>query len=448
MPLVSIDFHRILGKIRPMHAVGQPPFGTGIRKLDFSPMQLLREAHIPYSRLHDVGGDFGGNRYVDIPNIFRDFDADETDPASYDFAFTDALLAGMAEHGISPIFRLGVTIENQCAIKAYRIYPPKDFAKWARICEHIIRHYNEGWADGFHYGIVYFEIWNEPENGHVKEENQMWQGTPEEYFRLYDVTARHLKACFGNTIKVGGYAATNNCGFFYHPERYGITRTPRPIDEKYERYMYRLRFLEGFLSYIREKKSPIDFFSWHSYEDVEDTLLMDEGIHKMLEKYGYEGIERQCNEWNNAALVADSHGTAFAAAAAASMMITMQSSHTDMLCYYDAKLTASTYGGFFKPLSSIPTPTYYAFRAFGALYALGNEVACESDTKEVYALAATGEGGNAILVVNRTGKAQTVSTNAQGLTVHLLNEREMLTPTDLDSTCFMLGENEVALLSL
>ena len=50
--------------------------------------------------------------------------------------------------------------------------PPKDYAKWARICEHIITHYTEGWADGFNYKITYWEIWNEPEN------IQMWQGTP------------------------------------------------------------------------------------------------------------------------------------------------------------------------------------------------------------------------------------------------------------------------------
>ena len=26
--------------------------------------------------------------------------------------------------------------------------PPKDYAKWARICEHVVRHYNEGWGWG------------------------------------------------------------------------------------------------------------------------------------------------------------------------------------------------------------------------------------------------------------------------------------------------------------
>ena len=207
MAKIQVNFKKIIGKIKAMHAMGEPPFLGGFLKLNFKPMQYLTDAGVPYSRLHDVNGVFGGNRFVDIPNIFRDFDADETSPQSYDFAFTDELIKAMYEYHIQPIFRLGVTIENQAHIKAYRIHPPKDYEKWARICEHIVRHYNEGWANGFNFGITYWEIWNEPENGPKPELNQMWTGTAEEYYRLYDVTAKHLKACFGDSIKVGGYGA-------------------------------------------------------------------------------------------------------------------------------------------------------------------------------------------------------------------------------------------------
>ena len=117
MANISVNFDKIVGNIKPMHAVGQPPFRGGFSKIDFSPMQTLKEANIPYSRLHDVGGAFGGNRYVDIPNIFRDFDADETNPDSYDFAFTDELIKALVSYGVKPYFRLGVTIENQSFIK-------------------------------------------------------------------------------------------------------------------------------------------------------------------------------------------------------------------------------------------------------------------------------------------------------------------------------------------
>ena len=73
MTRIKVDFGKTVGQIKPMHAVGQPPFLGGSLSIDFSFMEHLTKANIPYSRLHDVGGAYGGNRFVDIPNLFRDF---------------------------------------------------------------------------------------------------------------------------------------------------------------------------------------------------------------------------------------------------------------------------------------------------------------------------------------------------------------------------------------
>ena len=89
MHSLKVNFDQPLGRIRAMHAVGQPPFYG----MDFSYCRYLEAAHVPYARLHDVGGAYGRSVFVDIPNLFRNFDADENDPASYDFAFTDVLLS-------------------------------------------------------------------------------------------------------------------------------------------------------------------------------------------------------------------------------------------------------------------------------------------------------------------------------------------------------------------
>ena len=401
---LNVDFEKKLGKVKPMHAVGQPPFYG----MDFSCCDYLRAAHIPYSRLHDVGGAYGRSVFVDIPNIFRDFDADACDPANYDFVFTDLLIAAMYSYDIKPIFRLGVTIENQSIFHALRTNPPRDFHKWARICEHIIRHYNEGWANGFHYGIEYWEIWNEPENGQTPELNQMWTGTPEQYYEMYDVTAKHLKNCFGDSIKVGGYGACGFYGIYYHPDKYGVCVPQREKDHRYEKDVYRVEFMLGFLKYIREHRSPIDFFSWHSYSDVDKTLTMDAYLHKTLAEYGYAGLETHLNEWNNAH-ENRLHGSSYASAAAAAMMVGMQQQGgTYMLCYYDTRLQASTYGGFFAPLTYEPVSTYYSFVAFGKLYALGTqaETVIEGAEGEFYALAATNGDKNALMLVNRTGETQ------------------------------------------
>ena len=131
---ITVCPDRRAGRVRPVHGVGQPPF----LGLDFSLLQTLTAAKIPFSRLHDVGGAFGGGRFVDIPNLFPDFDRDPADPANYDFAFTDRLIGALVEAGVEPYYRLGVTIENHAALRAYRIHPPRDFLHWAKIAEGII----------------------------------------------------------------------------------------------------------------------------------------------------------------------------------------------------------------------------------------------------------------------------------------------------------------------
>lgn len=437
---ISFDFAKTTGKIRAMHAVGQPP-RLGISS-DY--MHYLKDANIPYSRLHDTGGPFGGGLYVDIPNIFRNFDADENNPESYDFAFTDLLLADLAKVNCEPIFRLGVTIENHQHIRAYNIYPPADFEKWARICEHIIRHYNEGWANGFSYGITYWEIWNEPDNGETNAVNMMWQGTAQQYYKLYETASKHLKKCFGDKIKVGGYAS---CGFYdvlKQPRKYGFDFEPTGTPNVRERYF--MDFADGFFEHIKNTGSPIDFFSWHSYATVTQTEYMADYVEQLLEKWGYGGLETHLNEWNNASKV-QLRGSSFAAANAAAMMIAMQHKKTHLLCYYDARIGQSVYGGLFNPLTYEPLCTYYSFKAFGELYALGNEV--EADYKKgegIYAVGATDGKTSAVLIAN-TGKSERLETNLSGMKVYLIDSEHAMTETDYDSADFALGENQTVFIT-
>ena len=416
---ISFDFGRTKGKIKPMHGIGQPPLDD----LDDDLFHYLGEAGIPFSRLHDVGGNFGGNMFVDIHNIFRDFDKDPYDEASYDFAFTDILLKALEKQNCRPIYRLGETIENYHFIKAYRIFPPKDPKKWAIICEHIIRHYNYGWANGFHMGIEYWEIWNEPDNGRDDAENQMWHGTPEQFYELYSVAASHLKAVFGDEIKIGGYAT---CGFRHilsDPERFGID-CERSDDTCYssERSANFLRFFEGFFAYIKKSGAPLDFFSWHSYLSTEHTAIVAGYVERRLAELGYAGIETQMNEWNNSCqdrgnpLEMSEHmirewGTGLAAAKAAAMMCAMQKTSTKILCYYDARLDVSYYGGMFNPLTRKPFPLYYSFLAFNALYQLGGEVASSKDGDGIYSLGAEKGDRRAALIVNESESDTLISTN-------------------------------------
>ena len=127
-------------------------------------------------------------------------------------------------------FRLGQTIEHQ--IKKHGTLPPKDFHKWAEICEHIIRHYNEGWADGYNLNIKYREIWNEPDLDLDDSQNKRtWGGTKAEFFDMYEIAAKHLKEHFPN-LKIGGPALA-----------------------------HRMDWASDFLKEMKKRNVPIDFFS-------------------------------------------------------------------------------------------------------------------------------------------------------------------------------------------
>jgi len=445
MAEIKVNFNNITGPVKAMHSVGQPPFlGANMGTLHY-----LTDANIPHSRLHDVGGMFGAGIYVDIPNIFRDFNADVNDPESYDFAFTDHLISHLIKNKVEPIYRLGVTIENYTHIKRYRIFPPADFHKWAKICEMIIRHYNQGWANGFEYGIKYWEIWNEPDgNFNEPEKSGTWYGSDKQFYDLYTISAKHLKKCFGNSILIGGYAS---CGFYTvvaDPENYGINipnYTKNNNDPAFSKqYRGFVSFFENFLKHIRENDAPLDFFTWHSYAPVSHNLIMQKYVEETLAKNGYSDIEIHLNEWNNA-YERHFRGTSFAASAAVAMMIAMHSTKMNIMCYYDARIGTSMFGGMFDANTLEPVSTYYAFKAFGELYALGNCVECTYDG--VYALAAVSEDGSKKAVLITNTKEDTIAeTNLEGLKAYLIEKDVFLEERPLDIKNIELKKNQTILL--
>ncbi len=442
MQNISVDFSKSVGKIKAMHAVGQPPFFG----MDFSYCKYLKAANIPYSRLHDVGGAYGRSVFVDVPNIFRNFDADENNEASYDFAFTDVLLSELAKYEVKPVYRLGVTIENYAEIRAYNIYPPKDFSKWARICEHIIRHYNEGWANGFFYEIEYWEIWNEPE-GHPDGSNCMWLGTQEEYFALYRTAATHLKNCFGDKIKIGGFAATGFSSLKYENSQRALqTGNTEGLTEREAIVLHRQTYYLAFLEMLKEHRPPIDFFSWHSYEPFDFNFIQQAYAEETLAEAGYSDIEIHLNEWNTHYRM-HNRGTAEAAAHSAALMCGMQKTKMTMMNFYDARLGHSNYAGLFSPLTLRPFATYDAFFAFGALYALSGELAVEGAGKGVYTCAASDGEDHAVLVVN-TGAKKTFSLNLEGKCyAYLCKNGKRIQAARLDPASFALKKNEFVLFS-
>ena len=397
---VKVDFGAEQGAVKPLHGVNNAPVRVDGKR----GQNEFKAAGIPYVRTHDTAGMWGGAHYVDIPNVFPDFDADENDPASYDFAFTDAYLKPLVEAGCRIFYRLGVTIENSWKVKAYNIHPPKDFAKWARVCEHVVRHYNEGWANGFRWGIEYWEIWNEPENP------PMWQGTKEQFFEMYRVTANHLKGKFPG-IKVGGYAG---CGFYVIDDE-----KKRETSEFYRSFV---TWFEDFCRYVQaaETKAPLDFFSWHLYVNsrwpVDRIATHAAYVRKTLDAAGLAKTESIFNEWNVFRGASDEQfstaKTHVGAANVAAAFCLMQGTSIDKAMYYDALPTRS-YCGLFHFPGMKTTPCYEAFRAWNELAKLGTSVSCGVSGEGVYAAAAKGASGRAFLAANTC--SETVCVNVAGM---------------------------------
>ncbi len=386
MNSIKVDFTEKTGVIKPLHGVCCAPYSHGMGSEQRYINRFFTEARIPFCRLHDCCGPYGGTYFVDITNVFPDFDADENDPSSYEFHYTDEYIGAIQASGCETYYRLGETIE--WGSKKYRTLVPKDMEKWARICEHIIRHYNEGWAEGFHYNIKYWEIWNEPENPGSKTGLCMWNGTKEEFFELYKVSAKYLRKCFPN-IKLGGYGG---CGF------YAITRENMP-----QSFKDFVPYFTDFLQMVKEEGCPLDFFSWHIYTlDHKELMTHAKYVRETLDEYGFKDTESHLNEWN----ISD-EGTGFnvkhtskAAAFLTSVMCMAQNTnYLDMAMYYCFSLMG-IYNGFLDQNDRAVNPPWYSMVAFGELYRLGTAVKADVNEEGIQATAATGEEGKAVILSN------------------------------------------------
>ncbi len=384
---INVDLTKKDGRILPLHGVCCAPYSRNQGAAQPTLKRLFREAKIPLCRLHDCCGAYGGTYFVDITNVFPDFDADENDHKSYDFYYTDEYISAIQDSGCEAYYRLGETIE--WSSRKDRTKVPADFGKWARICEHIVAHYTKGWANGFSYDMKYWEIWNEPENPGSPLGRCMWGGTKEQFFDLYRITSKHLREKFPE-IKIGGFGS---CGF------YPITRGDK-VPDSYKEFIV---WFEDFLAMVRDEKLPLDFFSWHIYTSDERELLAHaKYVRKTLDKYGFSKVESHLNEWN---LGDEGHGFAAkhtlegASFNGAVFLMLQKEKLIDKAMYYCFSVQGR-YNGLMDQNDGHICKSWYPFVAFGKLYGLENSVQTSIDGERIYAAAATDGVSSAVMISN------------------------------------------------
>ena len=374
---INADFTRENGKIR---ALNGSNFGPNLSsQKNFNANADFKALRIPYARLHDVPLDNPGMRLVDIQHIFGNWEADENDPRNYYFKQTDDYLRNIRSLGTDIIYRLGPSIEH--SLENYFAFPPADMDKWVRICMNIVRHYNEGWANGFSWNIKYWEVWGEP-----NAKPHLWSGSNELYMKLYGKFALALKA-HNPELKVGGPSLS--C----------------PVQP--ERWEKPWKFTNDFLAYCRKNQFPIDFFTWHCYPvDLDYIIKEPYKYRKLLDDYGFEDTELQLNEWhfteswkNTPEWKMGMHGIngIDSACAAANILSWWQDSPLTMANYY----TVGTRGGWgVMDVYHRKFKTWYALYAFAQMLDYDVRVKAVSSKQEISILAGKNEknGEGAVLV--------------------------------------------------
>lgn len=267
---VSVDFTKKTGKMNhAVHSSGWAPrsYPRSIQNDDAA----LKALNLKYARTHDWPLVNSGQRVVDYQYIFPLFNKDPADPANYIFGPTDHLLKLAKDIGLEIFYRLGTSIEHTGDVH-FNSLMPEDFDKTAEIFAATVRHYNKGWANGFNWGIKYWEIWNEPDGG-----ANMWWSPDLTYNELrgkfaefFAICLKRLKSEFPD-IKVGGPALCSaNPSYF------------KPI-----------------LAACKKAGVKPDFLSWHYYgKDPFAMVKSGERMRKLCDEMGFEDVEFILNEYH------------------------------------------------------------------------------------------------------------------------------------------------------
>ncbi|MBI2440633.1 MAG: hypothetical protein HYV35_04595 [Lentisphaerae bacterium] len=340
---ITIDCSKPAGSFRRIHGTNVGPI---YRQGAYNACEFFKQVRFPTVRLHDCP--HACFDVVDVPCIFPLFHLDPADPANYVFRATDSYIQSILDCDCGIVYRLGVSLRRRPEFSGLTD-PPADFKKWADICIQIIRHYNEGWAGGFHHNIRYWEIWNEADNGATQ-----WNGTYESFIAFFITAAKRIKAVCPD-ISIGG------------PAFNGSIRNSRDK-------------LHSFLPKLRDTGCPLDFLSWHTYPDsAGEIAVASREVRAILDHYGFTKTENHLNEWNMAPFPGGFKGmratpqterdffayknSSAGASLAATCLIAMQDLPLDMTNYYSSM--NFNYGMF--SFQGLPHKPYYAFRALTTL---------------------------------------------------------------------------------
>ncbi|NBD24296.1 GH39 family glycosyl hydrolase [Paenibacillus glycinis] len=187
-------------------------------------IRAARECGFRYLRFHGLLDDDMG--------VYRE---DKHGNPIFGWQYVDAVYDFILDAGLRPFVEFGFMPEALASgdrtvfWEGSNVTPPNDYGKWERLIREVALHFTD------RYGAEevrqwYFEVWNEPD-----QRNLFFTGDRDEYFKLYEATARAVRSV-GPDYRVGGPATAGANGW-----------------------------LAGLIGYCHARGVPLDFVSTHAY---------------------------------------------------------------------------------------------------------------------------------------------------------------------------------------
>ncbi|MRX49938.1 cellulase family glycosylhydrolase [Paracoccus sp. S-4012] len=332
-----------------------------------------------------------GFRYVRFHGILSDDMGtlvNQNDRLVYSFYNADTVFDFLVSAGMKPFVELSfmplALSSGPDFVFRYKanVTPPRDYDQWGTLISKLVAH----WVN--RYGLEevstwFFEVWNEP---NLKA---FWTGTQADYFRLYEVTARAIKA-ISPELKVGGPATAAN------------------------------GWIADFISFCEAHGVPNDFISTHHYPtdafgkpgDDTETQLAASRIGVLREQAAAvrgqaAGRPVYYTEWSTSSNSRDPlHDHPYAAAYAVKTILDMGDLVQGYSYWAFSDIFAENFfssvpfhGGFgLMSIYGIPKPAY---RAFEILHRLGGRMHPMQGAHEtVSAWMVSGEDRSTVVITN------------------------------------------------
>jgi xylan 1,4-beta-xylosidase len=241
------------------------------------------------------------------------------------------------------------------------VTPPRDYAEWGQLVGAFARHCMD------RYGLDeiaqwYYEVWNEPNIN-------FWTGTQADYWKLYDVSAKALKAV-SPRLRVGGPVSAHAA------------------------------WIAELIAHCSAHNVPLDFISTHTYAEDEWGEYPDRkgsphkpgmyvpdvvrGVRETVRRSAMPDLEIHLTEWNslaplpNGEIAWDNNPSLDEASAAATVcdLATAVDGDCDTFCWWEASdvvgqsgVPLSEFSGTWGllTLNGIPKATFNAFRFLNRL---------------------------------------------------------------------------------